>query len=353
MELIIEILIFHLFYGITYVLTWDIIKYHQEKKIPLPPFLKKQQIFCCITYILVFFLGPTLLQMLDTPFPLAAVAYLIFGMLFTKDVWTIYQCNMVKYQDFYYYKYAKLDPFYLRNYIQQQETEDTSWVAVEKMKEIKAFMKPYPYLLKVKKSGGINAYSDLEKKEIVMTSGCFLLPTDEIKALLAHEIMHFQVDGKVSTKKKKILLFATIYLIYLGFLISAFFLRKTFPIIKIFFLFLLLFFTLYVAFFHIILPERYLYQWSELKCDRLACSLEGVDRKAMIHLLERLRKKKTKKEVWYLKIIRRYFLFAAHPNINFRIKKLEKYRKWSILDYLTLPPHLIYRLLIGKGWSDN
>lgn len=101
------------------------------------------------------------------------------------------------------------------------------------------------------------------------------------------------------------------------------------------------------------MPERYLYQLSELKCDRLACKLKDINRSDMISLLKRLQSKNKLSEKWYLKIIRRYFLFADHPNINFRIKLIKKYHNWSIVDYMILPLHLIKQLLIGKGWNDD
>lgn len=70
-------------------------------------------------------------------------------------------------------------------------------------------------------------------------------------------------------------------------------------------------------------------------------------------VIEKYYPPKKKDEKLYLKMIRRYFLFGDHPNISYRIKRIKKYRKWSIIDYVQLPLHLLKQLIIGKGWNDD
>lgn len=95
-----------------------------------------------------------------------------------------------------------------------------------------------------------------------------------------------------------------------------------------------------------------MYQISELKCDHFACSL-GVRPDDLIGLLQRVvkRSKEKKKYTWYQEIIRRYYLFDAHPSVSYRIKRLKKYRKWSDIEYITFPFHVCWQLMSGKGWS--
>lgn len=352
MELILCVLIFNIFYHISYFLMHDIVKYYKSKHTkPYKGFYK--QIVYIFSIQLISLSLPFILKKFEIPIILRFIAYLIFGLTFSKDVWIMFESKMKDKDDLYYSKYYKMDFFYIKSYINDC-IETSCNEEKHKLKEISKFMEKFPYKVIIKKSKYINAFSYLDENKIIITQGCLKLPINEIKAILGHEIMHFDVDGNSSTKKRKIAFFCKLYIIFFSFGLVALTLKKAFPIVKIIFLLLLFIYIMYFIFFHLVIPERYLFQLSELKCDRLACLIEGVDKNGMLSLLERIKKySHHSKEIWYLKIIRRYFLFESHPNINYRIKQIKKYHNWSIIDYIKIPIHLTKQLLIGKGWSDN
>ncbi len=347
---------FHLFYHVSYFLTFDVISYHLKKKTPL-----SDSIECYIHIFYVIFtsiLFPYFSIVFFRPFGFSVFPFFLtfcLGIAFTKDVWNFYRKCMISYSDFSYYKYYQMDPCYLRKYFSRCRLLSMEDIDFHRYQEIQKFLSLYPYSLEIRESRQINAYSDLEENKILITTACFQLPIKEIKAMLGHEIMHFEVDGKISNRKRKRYFFLKLYGILLLFSVS-FFLISFFPVILQ--LLVLFFFSIFCClffFFHVVMAERYLYQLSELKCDRLACQLEDVSKEGMLALLQRIEKMKVskRKEKWYLRIIRRYFLFADHPNIRYRIKKIKKYRNWSIVDYVMLPAHLIKQLLLGKGWNDD
>lgn len=279
--------------------------------------------------------------------------FFLLGPLITRGLWILYTEKMKNFEDFYFSKYYKSDYFFMRKYITECPTISSLFIPSQKLREIIEFMSDYPYPVIIKKSKLMNAYADLGRKEIILTEGALSLPIEEIKAMLGHELIHFEVDDKITLNKRKFLLFISLYFFFVCFLLFIFFFRHANvwikAVLELFFAFFLVFFTFYCA----VMPERYLYQFSELKCDRLACTLNNVSREGMISLLKRGKMSKRKKEKWYLKMARRYFLFDDHPNISFRIKLIENYRKWSILDYIILPTHLVKQLIIGKGWNDD
>lgn len=353
MKIILEILAFHIFYHISYFVTFDVWKYCKGKNINFLKEYRREILYLIGMPFLIFLMGSFFLEKMESPLIGNILFFFLLGPLITRDLWILYTEKMKNYEDFYFSKYYKSDYLFMKRYITECPTISHFLISNQKIRKITEFMSDYPYPLVIKKSKLMNAYADLERKEIILTEGALSLPIEEVKAMLGHELIHFEVDGKMSLHKRKILFFISLYVILAFLLLIIFFFRHANSLVKLILIFLFLFFLCYFIFYSGVMPERYLYQFSELKCDRLACTLNGVSREGMISLLKRGKVSKRKKEKWYLKMARRYFLFDDHPNISFRIKLIENYRKWSILDYILLPTHLIKQLILGKGWNDD
>lgn len=353
MTIILEVLAFHIFYHISYFVTYDVMRYCKKKEMNFFKEYQREFLYLIGMPFLIFVLGSFFLEKVDSPVIGNILFFFLVGSLITRDLWILYTEKMRAFEDFYFSKYYKLDFYFKKSYLKECPSVSSYPISGEKMGKIMDFMEDFSYPLIIKRSRMINAYADLAKKEIILTEGALTLPIEEIKAMLGHEILHFQVDGQISLRKRKILFFISLYFLLGTILFLIFLFRHANPLIKLILIFLLLFFFFFFIFYSGVMPERYLYQFSELKCDRLACNLNGVSREGMIALLKRGKSAKKPKERWYLKMVRRYFLFDDHPNISFRIKLIENYRKWSILDYVLLPIHLVKQLMIGKGWNDD
>ncbi len=350
---LVSFLLFHVFYHISYILAWDVYTYHKKKKICVPKNFFKNcvvmffipNLFLIAFFVMYFFFAiPAILLLMSS---------IVFGNITTRSMWDVYAGMMKKYEDHYFSKYDVSNPIHLYEYSSSSIKKNWEEIPEEKRKAILHFLKPYPYQLIISQNNILNSRAELDTNQIIITKACLTLPIEEIKALLAHEIMHFKVDGKMSDKKRKILFFCSLYFLFFLFYLAAVILRNSSPYCKIFYLLLFCLYLFYFIFFHLVLPERYLYELSELKCDRLACNIKDVKRESMILLLSRMKDKPKKREIWYLKMIRRYILFQAHPNISYRIYKIKHYHNWSIFDYLELPIHLLKQLILGKGWNDE
>ncbi len=354
MEFLLCFILFHLPYHIAYHLAFDVFSYHRKLQKELYPSFFRQLFYLFGVPIGNALLLPILFSLTDIPFLLRIIAYLIFGILFLKDIWFMYARAMAKEKDFFYQKYYQRDPFLIRSYCNRLKNIPQKELPQAKLKALQKWIQPYPYRLLMKQSSSINAYADLEQRQIVITKGCFTLSIEEMKAMIAHEIIHLTMNEKMPLAKRKKRIFILLYLIFFSFIPLAVCIKHFAPTYKILFLLLLFLFLFYFLFFHVVMPERYLYQLEELKCDRLACTLEGVTQEAMLSLLKKL---KTlvflPQEPYYLKIIRRYLLLEDHPNMRFRIQQIQHYHAWSIRDYLKLPLHLIKQLCLGKGWNDD
>lgn len=147
------------------------------------------------------------------PFILRSATFFLIGLILTRDVWGMYLTKMKNYKDSYYYKYYKMDPFYLKN-LTKSSPKFIANDHLKKIEEITNFINNYPYQIEIKRANFINAYADLRNKKIVITSACLNIPVGELKAMLGHKIMHFYVDGKITEKRRKINFFITLYLIF-------------------------------------------------------------------------------------------------------------------------------------------
>lgn len=353
MNYILNFIFFNITYNITFWIIKDIIKYYFQNKLKIPI-----KVYIHILYTVgICIFAPIIIFAVADLFKVETIIQIIFsaalGIIFTKDVWFMSSQIMKKYKDSYFYIFSKQDPYSIRKNLSKNLTNINEFQKGT-ISQVIRFMNPYPYQLFINPSKTINACSYLDENKIVITKGLLSLPLDEIKAALGHEIMHFEVDGLDSDKKKKKRLFVTLYLIYLAFFIVSMIASM---ISKYLLLLIVIFLAGYIFVFifcHVVIAERYLYQMSELKCDRLACQLPGVTKEGMIKLLTRLEKAQNhniKKYPWYLEIIRRYFLFEDHPNIKYRIKRIKKYCNWNILEFIKVPLHMCFRLITGKGWN--
>ena len=353
MNYIINIIAFSLIYHICFFIIKDIIQYHKIQKIQLSPKIINRILFVIIVFIIV----PIIPSLIVSLFNYGIITQLIlsfgFGIIFTQNNWLIFMQHMKKYRNTYFYTFSKFDASNISKSL-FDTPENLKPSKEQKILDILTFMEPYPYQILVNSSNTINACSYLDENKIIITKGVLKLPIEEIMAVLGHEIKHFKVDRIKYNKDKKIKLDLSLYLIYFIIIVAS----AYFSVVsKYFLLVTLIIFIIYVPFFiffHIVMTERYLYQMSELKCDRLACQLPGVTKEGMIKLLTRLEKTQKnyiKKYPWYLEIIRRYFLFEDHPNIKYRIKRIKKYCNWNILEFIKVPLHMCFRLITGKGWN--
>ena len=351
MSYLILLLSFLIVYHINFFVLKDIINYYKKKNITIDKKLYKELIFVIFLPILI----PIFIKYIEFFFDYNIFLEIIFsfcmGIVFTKSNWFLCLNRMKEYKDTYFYVFSKKD-FYNINKQLREFSIKVSINNNNKKYEILEFMNSFPYELYLNRSKEINACACLDENKIIITEGLLRLPIEEVKAAIGHEIIHLKINSKNKGKYSKIKFFLKLYSVY--FLIAIVTgLSKRFSIMLfLIFLIILLIFCFIFLFYHLLIPERYLYQFEELKCDRLACSLNGVTKEGMLNLLIRLEKyQNRKKYIWYKEIIYRYFLFDAHPNIKYRIKKIEKYHKWSVLEYIKFPFYMFIRLLEGKGWN--
>lgn len=349
MQYLILLMSFLTIYHINFFLIKDIFSYYYKNNIRIDKKLYIDLILICTLPIIIPFLITCYSNAFAANLVIESIFCILLGIYLTKGFWTSFLNRMKRYKDTYFFHFSKKDFYTItKNLSSASINKKESY----KTQQILSFMKSYPYKLYLNSSKEINACSILNENKIIITKGILKLPIEEIKAALAHEIIHFKINEKNSDKVYKIKFFIRLYLIYFFLLIIVGITKKIFPVISILCLSIFFIFNFLFIFYHLLIPERYLYHLQELKCDRLACKLPGVTTGGMISLLSRLQKlQKPKKYIWYQEIIYRYFLFEAHPNIEFRIKSIKKYHNWSILEFIKYPNYMLIRIISGKGWN--
>lgn len=186
------------------------------------------------------------------------------------------------------------------------------------------------------------------------------LSCDELRALIAHELMH--IHNKDYYSNNSLFSMGTIFgFIFVAMLYTSLidlFLR-IFPLIALFLVIILP--VLLIAFIIIILyflqdKHGYWFQIRELRADRKGCKLSGNIREGMLKLLERLKVEEATEDfntMWFQKYYFRYNRWHFHPSIDYRIKKIQEYHEWSYKDYSKLFFQTIKWVLTGKGWSGS
>ncbi len=205
---------------------------------------------------------------------------------------------------------------------------------------------------------GINAFTFKDKKNkrkrIIFTKSCETLSDNEIAALVGHEIAHLKNgDFDIIEKLRRSLGFI---IVLAGFAISIIILSLLsqvyiagiiltiviVPVIIIYEVAMLIFFSI---------DDRRLWkQIQEIRADRVACTFEGVTQIDMISLLKKIKEQNNEKIAWYNKIYIKYFKVMEHPCLERRIYLIEKYKKWSILDYYLHAGQMFKWFITCKGW---
>jgi len=203
------------------------------------------------------------------------------------------------------------------------------------------------------------AYSPVfGKKELYLTKGCLNLPSEEIAAIVGHEIIHLKNnDGSQLDWIKRFVWFLTTISTLFFMLLTLVIISKI-PYMGIILSLILIpfIFIYFIAFlfYSNIDSRRFWSQIQELRADRLACELNGVTKQGVYNLLTRLdREYETNFEhlSWYKRIYYRYFPVLDHPCLSHRIELIRNYRKWSLFDYYLHSVIMVKWFILGKGWN--
>ena len=208
----------------------------------------------------------------------------------------------------------------------------------------------------------INGYAKanhLIPHSITLTKGCLKLRWPEIAAIVGHEIIHIKHRDNTYVAflwriggAFLLILFFIAYLFFINVINSVYTLLGTiltfitFPI--------MLFYEIFLLIFLVIDNRRYWYQIQELRADRLACELPGIEQFAIEAFLTRqaLSEEEYFRNLpWYKKIYSRYFILHEHPSAKYRLRIIKKYRKWSYKDYIIHILQVTKWFFTGKGWN--
>ncbi|MDT0123955.1 M48 family metalloprotease [Paenibacillus sp. RRE4] len=186
------------------------------------------------------------------------------------------------------------------------------------------------------------------------------LSYDELRALIAHELMHIRNkdyrsnDILFSLGTIYVSLFATILYASLIDLIS-----NLFPFLAIVLLIvlpLLLIVSLIILLYFLHSKQGYWFQIGELRADRKSCMLSGDMREGMLNLLERLKyeeETENSNKIWFQRYFSKYNSWHSHPSVDYRIKMIQNYKQWSYRDYFIHFLQTIKWAITGKGWSGS
>ncbi|AIQ75875.1 MULTISPECIES: M48 family metalloprotease [Paenibacillus] len=186
------------------------------------------------------------------------------------------------------------------------------------------------------------------------------LSFDELRALIAHELMH--IRNKDYRSNNSLFSLGTIYGFLFGTMLYASLIdlfRKLIPLfalVLIIALPLLLIAIIIIFLYFLCSKHGYWFQIRELRADRKSCKLSGNMREGMLKLLERLKVEEAAENsniLWFQKYYSRYNSWHSHPSIEYRIKMIQDYTEWSYRDYFKHFSQTIKWAIIGKGWSGS
>jgi Zn-dependent protease with chaperone function len=193
---------------------------------------------------------------------------------------------------------------------------------------------------------------------ILTTRACEELPDEELRALIAHEMIH--IKNRDYNVKSTLFSMITIFCLYAAIIMYSYIIQFA----RLYFVYLAVILLLGIpvmmivffgVFFYLLYAKHgYWFQIREMKADRLACELLPEIREGMILLLKRLQKEDWEPDKpWYKKIPDRYNIWHTHPNLNYRIHLLQHYKKWSYKEYVTHFFQTLKWAITGKGWSGS
>lgn len=201
-------------------------------------------------------------------------------------------------------------------------------------------------------------FSQSNNAVILTTRACEELPDEELRALIAHEMLH--IKNRDYNVKSTLFSMITIFFLYAAIIMYSYiiqFARLYFVYLAVILLLgipimMIVFFG--VLFYLLYAKHGYWFQIREMKADRLACELLPEIREGMIQLLKRLQKEEWEPDKpWFKKIPDRYNIWHTHPNLNYRIYLLQHYKKWSYKEYVTHFFQTLKWAMTGKGWSGS
>lgn len=292
------------------------------------------------------------------------IAYFCFGGLITKRSWRYLdniECSLNKEIKSIFYLTVKKSFNYYKDVNMKDGKVKSEEDLINYMKQfcINAGVDNIPVKLYDEMDiNGSMEYNIKTRKPmaIALTKGCMRLNIKMIAAIMGHEIAHLK---NKDYRKESFLIFklylvgTLIFIIYLKCMDILTYLMPTignvvsivtFPIILVYFIGML--------FYYNIDGKRYLYQIQEIRADRVGCEMTGVTKDGMLELLYSLKESNGwfYKLKWYKRIYIRYFELVEHPCIDYRIKLIKNYRKWSIIDYFKHAFQVIKWFFTGKGW---
>ncbi|MGG4457818.1 M56 family metallopeptidase [Brevibacillus porteri] len=217
------------------------------------------------------------------------------------------------------------------------------------------------YLCREKQINGYAKARLIGPKSIVISEGCLHLEWEEIAAIIGHEIVHLRLkDTTALSALWRIIGVLTIIFVFIGYMLLLELLYYLFPLIGNLFgiisLPIVLMYEIGMLTFMIIDNRRYWYQIQELRADRLSCQLPGVTLEGAIKVLKKLKAQEDnlfENLSWYQKLFLRYFIVTEHPSIDRRISLLEKYKKWSLIDYIIHYFQITKWFFFGRGWNGR
>ncbi|MEB4782132.1 M56 family metallopeptidase [Paenibacillus jamilae] len=206
-----------------------------------------------------------------------------------------------------------------------------------------------------------NPFFSKEKHSVFLSSyWCNKFNPDEVTALMAHELMHIKnKDGGVTSLFRPISFIITLLVSYMLFGYLGIFVVVDIPFVGALIAIIYVLLTIPVILLMIYLMtdmHGFWEQLSEIKADRYSCEIEGVTRDGLISLLTKLKRLDDKDLAtykWYEKIVLRYKVRPTHPNLEYRIRLIEHYKRWSVKDYFLLILSTIKWAVTGKGWNGR
>lgn len=199
----------------------------------------------------------------------------------------------------------------------------------------------------------------IKPSSITLTEGCLRLTWPEIAAIVGHELIHIKYKDNTFMA----VIWRIVGGIFLIFLLIAYilfieiinnYLPAVADVVVVLTLPIVLFYLISMFIFLTIDNRRYWYQIQELRADRLAYELPGIEHIGMLAFLRRAVQQEREwfeDLYWYKKIYNRYFILLEHPNAKYRFKLISNYRRWSFLDYGLHMLQVTKWFFRGKGWN--
>lgn len=195
-----------------------------------------------------------------------------------------------------------------------------------------------------------------EKDSLIFTEKCKELDLDELAAVVGHEIVHLTKNEGFFGKIFKNIFYTISTVIFLiAYFMSAYeYIAYTYQdnqgILPIFIITSILFVLLDLGVW-----SRYIGQIEEIKADRKACNIVGT-KDGLLKFLKKMNKQQNEefnKLPLFKKIFVNYFSAGDYPSMEYRLKLIEEYNRWSIIDYFRHFFTMFKWFFTGRGWCGH